>query len=41
MAGFEAAGFLAYVISDMDEKQNAQLAESIAGPVKTFFNSLG
>ncbi|MBI2688713.1 MAG: zf-HC2 domain-containing protein [Acidobacteria bacterium] len=41
MAGFETAGFLAYVISDMDEKQNQQLAEAIAGPVKTFFNSLG
>lgn len=41
IAGFETAGFLAYVVSDLGDQQNERLAVAIAGPVRSFFDGLG
>jgi len=41
LAGFEAGGYLAYVVSDLGADQNRALAQSLAAPVKAFFKTLG
>ncbi|MFN0104781.1 MAG: anti-sigma factor family protein [Bryobacteraceae bacterium] len=41
IAGFEAASFLIFVVSDLDGAENRQLALTLAGPVTAMLDKLG
>ncbi|HEU0123533.1 MAG TPA: hypothetical protein VFQ91_23585 [Bryobacteraceae bacterium] len=41
LAGFETTDFLGYVISDLDEAENRQIAQALAGPVAAFLQTVG
>ena len=39
VAGFESQGYLSFIVSDLDRKNNLQIAESLAPLVAGFLNS--
>jgi len=41
IAGFESGSFLVFIVSDMSETENRQLALTLAGPVTAMLNLLG
>ncbi len=40
VAGFESQGYLAFIVSDLDRKNNLQIAENLAPLVAGFLNSI-
>ena len=40
VAGFESQGYLAFIVSDLDQKNNLQIAENLAPLVAGFLNSI-
>jgi hypothetical protein len=40
VAAFEAPAYLAFVISDLPEKRNLQLAAALAPPIQQFLSQL-
>jgi hypothetical protein len=40
VAGFESEGYLAFIVSDLDRKNNLQIAQNLAPLVAGFLNSI-
>jgi hypothetical protein len=40
VAGFESQGYLAFIVSDLDGKNNLQIAENLAPLLAGFLNSI-